>query len=104
MNSKKFIVIEGIHKNPNDLSTINKKSEKIYAPYSESRAHELAKSLLQKNVDNFYHRAWVLAENELSNNKCEECKKIDDSVIQNLIMHGFKICNGCNLSKTLFPI
>ena len=104
MSIKKFIVIEGIHKNPNDMSTINKKTEKIYGPYSEAKAQELAKSLLQKNVDNFYHRAWVLAESEASNNKCEECKKIDDSVIQNLIMHGFKICNGCNLSKTLFPI
>ena len=35
---------------------------------------------------------------------CEECKKEDESVKQNLIMHSYKICNGCNISKTIFPI
>ena len=35
---------------------------------------------------------------------CEECKKEDPSVSQNLILTGFKICNSCKLSKTLFPI
>ena len=38
------------------------------------------------------------------NNKCEECKKEEESVKQNLIMHGFKFCNSCKLSKTIFPI
>jgi hypothetical protein len=37
-------------------------------------------------------------------NICEECKKEDESVIQNLIMHSYKICNSCNLAKTIFPI
>ena len=37
-------------------------------------------------------------------NICEECKKEDESVKQNLIMHSYKICNGCNLAKTIFPI
>tara|TARA_B100001540_G_scaffold40489_1_gene35913 strand:+ start:189 stop:344 length:156 start_codon:yes stop_codon:yes gene_type:complete len=36
--------------------------------------------------------------------KCEECNKIDDSVLHNLILAGFKICNSCRTSKTLFPI
>jgi len=35
---------------------------------------------------------------------CEECKKEDESVSQNLILIGFKICNSCKISKTLFPI
>ena len=35
---------------------------------------------------------------------CEECKKEDVSVKQNLIMHSYKICNSCNLAKTIFPI
>jgi hypothetical protein len=35
---------------------------------------------------------------------CEECKKEDESVAQNLIMNGYKICNSCKVSKTLFPI
>ena len=37
-------------------------------------------------------------------NICEECKKEDESVTQNLIMHSYKICNSCNLAKTIFPI
>ena len=37
-------------------------------------------------------------------NYCEECKKEDESVSQNLILTGFKICNSCKTSKTLFPI
>jgi len=39
-----------------------------------------------------------------SENICEECKKEDESVKQNLIMHSYKICNSCNLAKTIFPI
>ncbi len=42
-------------------------------------------------------------EKELDN-VCEDCKKIDDSVSQNLIISGFKLCNSCKISKTLFPI
>ena len=38
------------------------------------------------------------------NNLCEECKKEDQSVFQNLILIGFKICNSCKTSKTIFPI
>mgnify|MGYP005992856151 FL=1 len=38
------------------------------------------------------------------NNFCEECKKEDKSVSQNLILTGFKICNSCRTSKTIFPI
>ena len=35
---------------------------------------------------------------------CDECKKIDESVSQNLILTGFKICNSCRVSKTIFPL
>ena len=38
------------------------------------------------------------------NNKCEECKKNDESVSQNLILTGFKQCKSCRLAKTIFPI
>ncbi len=37
-------------------------------------------------------------------NFCEECKKEDESVSQNLILTGFKICKSCRISKTVFPI
>ena len=41
--------------------------------------------------------------NELDN-ICEECKNENESVSQNLIMYGYKICESCRLSKTIFPI
>tara|TARA_B100000795_G_C22733342_1_gene412319 strand:- start:484 stop:642 length:159 start_codon:yes stop_codon:yes gene_type:complete len=41
---------------------------------------------------------------KIIDNFCEECKKEDESVFQNLILSGFKICNSCKVSKTIFPI
>ena len=48
----------------------------------------------------------IVIEDDSKNNDniCEECKKVDKSVKQNLIMHSYKICSSCNLAKTLFPI
>ena len=37
-------------------------------------------------------------------NVCEECKKKDESVSQNLILTGFKLCKSCRTSKTVFPL
>ena len=37
-------------------------------------------------------------------NICEECNQEDESVHQNLIMHGYKICNSCKTSKNIFPV
>ena len=41
---------------------------------------------------------------DLPDNICEECSQEDESVNSNLIIIGYKICNSCKLSKTLFPI
>tara|TARA_Y100000590_G_C15394524_1_gene891365 strand:+ start:131 stop:301 length:171 start_codon:yes stop_codon:yes gene_type:complete len=49
------------------------------------------KNLIEDNPDDF-------------DNFCEECKKEDDSVSQNLILTGFKICKSCRTSKTIFPV
>ena len=38
------------------------------------------------------------------NDICDECKKTEESVTQNLILTGFKICKSCRVSKTIFPI
>jgi len=46
----------------------------------------------------------VSQKSENIDNCCEECKKEDESVSQNLILTGFKICNSCKTSKTIFPI
>jgi len=35
---------------------------------------------------------------------CDECKEEDESVTQNLILTGYKLCNSCRTSKTLFPL
>ena len=35
---------------------------------------------------------------------CEECEKEHESVKSNLIMHGYKICDSCKVSKTIFPV
>ena len=41
---------------------------------------------------------------EKLDNVCEECKKEDESVYQNLIMYGYKFCESCRLSKNIFPV
>ena len=38
------------------------------------------------------------------NDICDECRKEDESVSQNLILTGFKLCKSCRVSKTIFPI
>ena len=38
------------------------------------------------------------------NGVCEECREFNESVQANLIMHGYKICNSCKTSKTIFPL
>ena len=35
---------------------------------------------------------------------CEECGCEDESVSQNLLMFGYKICVSCRIAKTIFPI
>ena len=35
---------------------------------------------------------------------CDECKKENETVFHNLILTGFKICESCRVSKTIFPI
>ena len=52
---------------------------------------DLYKELTQKNLEEL-------------NNFCEECKKKHESVSQNLILTGFKICKFCRTSKTIYPI
>ena len=51
-----------------------------------------------------YIKDQVNTNTEELNDICDECKKIDESVTQNLILTGFKICKSCRVSKTIFPI
>jgi len=63
---KNFYVIEGSHKDPNQIETILKETEKKHGPFEEKEANQFAKGLIQKNIDDFYHRAWVLKSNNLT--------------------------------------
>ena len=42
--------------------------------------------------------------NKELNNICEECNKENENVSQNLIMYGYKICESCRTSKSIFPV
>ena len=50
--TNQYWVVEGTHKDPNDQDTLDHNTEKM--------ASNQAMSLIQKNVDDFYHRAWVI--------------------------------------------
>ena len=63
---KNFYVIEGEHTDPNQIKTILKETKKKYGPFEEKEADQFAKGLIQKNVDDFYHRAWVLKSDNLT--------------------------------------
>jgi len=43
-----------------------KKQRKRFGPFEETQANNFAKSLIQKNIDDFYHRAWVVKSNNLT--------------------------------------
>ena len=57
---KNFYVLEGEHTNPNEIKTILKNTEKKHGPFEEKEATQIAKGLIQKNIDDFYHRAWIV--------------------------------------------
>ena len=62
-----YSVIEGSHKNPNEMKTIDNKTKKEYGPFKKKEeAEAVAKALIQENVDDFYHRAWVIESNNLT--------------------------------------
>jgi len=56
--------------------------------------------IMTDNLDDKYKEEII---REL-NNICDECKKEDESVSQNLILTSYKLCSSCRVSKTIFPI
>ena len=56
--------------------------------------------IMTDNLDDKYEEELL---REL-NNICDECKKEDESVSQNLILTSYKLCSSCRVSKTIFPI
>jgi hypothetical protein len=55
-----YYVLEGEHTDPNDITTINQSKQQIHGPMVRSQADTLARQLVMKNIDNYYHRAWVI--------------------------------------------
>ena len=46
-----YIVIEGSHKNPNEMSTLDENTKKEHGPFmNKDEAESLAKSLIQKRI------------------------------------------------------
>jgi len=46
-----YIVIEGFHKNPNEMSTLDENTKKEHGPFiNKDEAESLAKSLIQKKI------------------------------------------------------
>ena len=52
------------------------------------------------NLDDKYEEQLMRELNDI----CDECKKEDESVSQNLILTSYKLCSSCKTSKTIFPI
>ena len=46
----------------------------------------------------------VKSDKDELNNICEDCKKENESVSQNLIMYGYKVCESCRVSKPPYQI
>ena len=55
-----YYVIEGEHIDPNDITTVIQYKQKIHGPMLRGQADSLARQLIMKNIDNYYHRAWVI--------------------------------------------
>ncbi len=55
-------------------------------------------------IKNFKQHKMIEDNTDEFDGKCDECFEKDESVLQNLILTGFKICKSCRISKTIFPI
>ena len=56
----KYYVVEGEHHDPNEVGTMKRETRKNHGPYNtEAEAVKVQKELMMKNVDNYYHKAWV---------------------------------------------
>jgi hypothetical protein len=62
MNSiKKYWVIEGNHTDPNDQNTLILETKRTHGPFnSVFEADQTCMALIRKNVDNYYHKSWVI--------------------------------------------
>tara|TARA_Y100001958_G_C20892370_1_gene318039 strand:- start:374 stop:541 length:168 start_codon:yes stop_codon:yes gene_type:complete len=55
--------------------------------------------MTKKNLDNLIDKNYKDLDDI-----CDDCKEKNESVSHNLILTGFKVCNSCRISKTIFPV
>ena len=59
---------------------------------------------LNISIEIFQSNINILNDKEKIDNICEECQNIDESVSQNLILSGYKLCKSCRISKESYRI
>jgi hypothetical protein len=58
-----YTVLEGNFTNPFDIDTLDESTRVVHGPFETKKiAEDFAMSLIRKNSDNYYHRAWVIEE------------------------------------------
>jgi hypothetical protein len=57
-----YYVLEGEHMDPNDITTIIRSKQQIHGPMLRGQADALARQLMMQNIDDYYHRSWVIDE------------------------------------------
>lgn len=60
-----YYVIHGPHKDPNNINTLDHTQVKELGPFdTEERAKEEQLSIMRKNIDDYYHRAYIVTKEE----------------------------------------
>jgi len=72
-----YYVLEGEHTDPNDITTIIRDTQRIHGPMLRGQADSLARQLIMQNIDDYYHRSWVIDE-EIKNSLLE--KNLSNSI------------------------
>ena len=47
---------------PNDITTIIQSKQRMHGPMMRGQADALARQLIMQNIDDYYHRSWVIDE------------------------------------------
>lgn len=56
----KYYVVEAEHTDPNNHGSMIQSTRKNHGPYkTEEEAIKIQKEVMMKNIDNYYHKAWV---------------------------------------------
>jgi len=63
-----YYVVEGMHTDPSDYTTMNLKTRKIHGPFeNEQEANRIWKSVAMQSIDFHHHRAWIKHKKDIDN-------------------------------------